>query len=174
MVELDVVAALIAGFVATLVMTLLMNAGKAAGMTDMPPMPLVMGSMASGERKNAMGIGAVMHFIVMGTVVFGLAYAALFAAFDDDGWWVGLAIGVVLGVMVMPMMPKMHPRMDDDATGGGPSGGETVIDGAGGLRVAAPGVLGSRWGKMTPFGLVMGHAVYGLVVALVYQWITGS
>ena len=55
-------------------------------MTDMPPMPLVMGSMASGERNNGMGNGAVMHFIVMATVVFGLAYAALFAAFDNDGW----------------------------------------------------------------------------------------
>ena len=75
--------------------------------------------------------------------------------------------------MVMPMMPKMHPRMDDDATSAGMSGSETVTGGASGLRVAAPGVLGSRWGTMTPVGIVMGHAVYGLVVALVYQWITG-
>lgn len=177
MVELDIVGALIAGFVGTVVMSLLMNGSKAAGMTDMPPMPLVMGSMVSGERKTAMGIGAVLHFIVMGTVVFGLAYAALFTALDDDSWWTGLVIGVVhglvVGAMAMPMMPRMHPRMDD-ATGGGPAGGNTVVETAGGVRVAAPGLLGRRWGGMTPVGLVMGHAVFGLVVALVYRWVTGS
>jgi hypothetical protein len=32
-------------------------------------------------------------------------------------------------------------------------------------------VLGKNWGAMTPAGLVMGHAVYGLVAALVYSWI---
>lgn len=173
MVEFNLVAGLIAGFVGTVVMTLLMNASKAAGMTNMPPMPLVMGSMVLGERKTAMGTGAMAHFIVMGTVMFGLAYAALFTAFDNDAWWVGPAIGVVHGVVVrivaMPMMPKMHPRMDDDASG--LSGGETVTEGAGGLRVTAPGLLGSRWGGMTPVGLVMGHAVYGLAAALFYQWV---
>lgn len=81
-----------------------------------------------------------------------------------------MAHGLVVGVVAMPMMPKMHPRMEDDTHD--LSGGETVTEGAGGLRVAAPGLLGSRWGGMTPLGLVMGHAVYGLVVALVYQWIT--
>jgi uncharacterized membrane protein len=78
MVEFDIVAALIAGFVGTVVMSLLMNASKAAGMTDMPPMPFVMGSMVSGERKTAMGIGAVLHFIVMGHAVFGLVVALLY------------------------------------------------------------------------------------------------
>lgn len=174
MVEFDVVAGLVAGLVGGVVMTLMMNGAKAAGMTNMPPMPLVMGSMVSGERKTAMAMGAVAHFIVMGTVVFGLAYAALFTAFDNDAWWVGLAIGVVhglvVGVMAMPMMPKMHPRMDDDATA--LPGAETVTETPGGLRVAAPGLLGSRWGGMTPVGLIMGHAVYGVVVALVYQWVT--
>lgn len=78
MVEFDIVAALIAGFVGTVVMSLLMNASKAAGMTDMPRMPFVMGSMVSGEHKTAMGIGAVLHFIVMGHAVFGLVVALLY------------------------------------------------------------------------------------------------
>lgn len=124
----------------------MMNAAKAAGMINMPPMPLVLGTMVSGQRKTAMGIGAVGHFVMMGTVVFGLMYAALFSTLDSDSWWVGLAIGVVhgliVGVAAMPMMPKMHPRMYADATV--PSGERTVTDTAGGVRVAAPGVLGSR------------------------------
>lgn len=84
--ELDVVGALVAGFAGTVVMSLLMNGAKAAGMTNMPPMPLVTGSMMSGDRKKATAIGAMVHFVVMGTVVFGLAYAALFTAFDHDAW----------------------------------------------------------------------------------------
>jgi Asp-tRNA(Asn)/Glu-tRNA(Gln) amidotransferase A subunit family amidase len=50
--ELDVVGALIAGFAGTVVMSLLMNGAKAAGMTNMPPMPLVAGSMMSGDRMT--------------------------------------------------------------------------------------------------------------------------
>lgn len=97
--------------------------------------------MMSGDRKKATAIGAMVHFVVMGTVVFGLAYAALFTPFDHDAWWVGLAIGVVhglvVGVVAMPMMPKMHPRMEDDTHY--LSGGETVTEGAGGLRIAGAG-----------------------------------
>lgn len=37
------------------------------------------------------------------------------------------------------------------------------------MLLAAPGVLGSRWGGMTPVGLLMGHVAYGIVAALVYQ-----
>lgn len=96
-VELGVVAAHAAGFAGTVVMSLLMNGAKAAGMTNMPPVPLVAGSMMSGDRKKAAATGAMVHFVVMGPVVFGLAYAALFTAFDTDAWWAGLAIGAVHG-----------------------------------------------------------------------------
>lgn len=53
MVEFDLLAALAGGLVATVVMTAMMETAKRAGMTDMPPMPLVMGSMMSGDRKTA-------------------------------------------------------------------------------------------------------------------------
>ncbi len=50
-----------------------------------------------------------------------------------------------------------------------PTFGGTVDVSAGTVQLAAPGMLGSKWGGMTPVGLVTGHAAYGLVVALVYQ-----
>jgi hypothetical protein len=128
MVELEIIPALAAGFVATLVMTLMMNGAKAAGMTDMPPMPLVIGAMFADDRKKAMAIGGMAHFVMMGTIVFGLGYAALFTAFDEDAWWLGAIIGavhgLVVGVMAMPMMPSMHPRMSDALAGSG----QTVSD----------------------------------------------
>ncbi len=175
MVEFDLFAALAGGLVATLVMTAMMQMATRAGMTDMPPMPLVLGSMMSGDRKTATRIGGMLHFVMMGTVVFGIVYGSLFTAFDDDSWWVGLLIGVahalVVGLMFMPMMPKMHPRMSERLVSAGARGdGSTVaVDDRGEVEVAAPGVLGKNWGAMTPVGFIMGHAVYGLVLALVYS-----
>jgi hypothetical protein len=177
MVDFEIWPALLAGFLGTVTMTVMMNMAKAAGMTNMPPMPLVMGSMMTGDKKKAMALGSMAHFVVMGTVVFGTVYAALFTAFDNDGWWVGaligLAHGLLVGLMAMPMMPTMHPRMERELVSvGGRDETQTVVtDHTGEVHVAAPGVLGSRWGGMTPVGLVMGHVIYGVVVALVYTWV---
>ena len=79
----------------------MLNASKAPGMTNMPPMPLVMGSMVPGEPKTARGIGAFLHFVVMGTVMFGLAYGAPFTMPETDGSGVGRVIDhPVYGVVV--------------------------------------------------------------------------
>ena len=111
----------------------------------------------------------------MGTVVFGSLYAALFVALGDASWWIGAVVGVahglVVGAMFMPMMPTMHPRMSRSA-----APARTGLDRAtvteqpdGEVRLAPPGFMGKDWGAMTPGGLVMGHAVYGVVAALVYS-----
>lgn len=168
MVEFDLGAALLSGLVGTLVMTAMMTMSKAAGMSDMPPMPLVMGSMVDGDRRRALAMGTLAHYVVMGTVVFGLVYAALFTAFDNDAWWIGAVVGAVHGVLVgaifMPMMPSMHPRM----AAVGEVGSTVDTDERGEVVIRSPGFFGKDWGGMTPAGLVMGHAVYGLVAALVY------
>ncbi|MDP9021865.1 MAG: hypothetical protein M3N57_04030 [Actinomycetota bacterium] len=167
--EFNILAALVAGFVATIVMTLMMKASTAAGMTDMPPMPLVSGTMFSGDRDTAKRIGAFVHFIAMGTVVLGIAYAALFSAFGTASWLAGLVIGLVHGAMVglvgMPMMGSVHPRMTATAE----PRGRTVVESAGEVAVVAPGVFGKNWGGITPAGMLMGHAIYGLILALVYS-----
>lgn len=115
MVEFDIGAALAVWFVATAVMSMMMKMAVTAGMSQMPDMPLIFGSMASGDRSTAMKVGAMMHYVVMGAIVFGIAYGARFSVFDEDGWWlgglIGLAHGAVVGLVFMPMMPSMHPRM---------------------------------------------------------------
>jgi hypothetical protein len=69
----------------------------------------------------------------------------------------------------MPMMPATHPRMDAQLVGaGGPAHGAVVQEVGGRGASLRPRVLGKDWGGMTPVGLLMGHAVYGLVLALVY------
>lgn len=165
--EFSIIGALVAGFAGTLVMSMMMKMAAAAGMTDMPPMPLVTGAMISGDEDQAKRIGVLIHWIMMGTVAFGLGYAALFTVIQGPTWLVGLAVGVahgaVVGLVFMPMMPAMHPRMS-----GADHGQPSVSFEGGEVHLSAPGVFGARWGGMTPVGLLMGHAVYGVVVGLVY------
>ncbi len=106
--------------------------------------------------------------------MFGIAYGLLFDAFDNDAWWVGALIGAAHGVLVgavfLPMMPFLYRRTSREVVGSGARGGSetVVIDANGDVELAAPGVMGSRWGGMTPAGIVMGHVVCGIVVAVLY------
>ncbi len=120
-----------------------MTMASKAGMTRMPPMPLVMGSMMSGDRHKAMFIGGMLHYIVMGTVVFGIGYALLFQAFGSSAWLTGVLIGVVhglaVGLVFMPMMPAMHSRMDAQLVGvGAPAHGAVVQEVGGEVWLCVP------------------------------------
>lgn len=64
-----------------------------------------------------------------------------------------------------PTMGSAHPRMESAAAF---SGETTYEPRPGSLRIASPGFFGVNYGSGTPMGLLMGHAVYGLAVALVY------
>jgi hypothetical protein len=55
----------------------------------MPPIELVTGSMFSGDPETARRIGFVVHWIMMGTMIFGVGYAALFLAVGSASWLVG-------------------------------------------------------------------------------------
>ena len=155
--EFEVVPALVAGFGGTVVMTAMMMMGKSMGMTTMD-ITLIAGGMVSGDERKARRAGMLIHFIVMGTVVFGVAYALVFQALDSASWAVGLVLGLVHGAVVgivgMPMMGAVHPRMRPATAG---------------FQLDLPGIMGINYGKGTPMGLVMGHAIYGLVAALIYS-----
>lgn len=167
--EFNLVAGSIGGFVGTIAMTLLMKMGTRMGMSNMPPMPVIQGAMFTDDESTAKRIGMFTHVIVMGTVVFGTTYAALFAAFGTASWLAGVLIGlvhaVVSGAIGFPMMGSTHPRMESAAAF---TGDATYESQPGSLRIASPGFFGVNYGSGTPMGLFMGHAVYGLVVALTY------
>jgi hypothetical protein len=164
----DIWAGMLAGFLGTLAMMATTRAATAAGMVQMPPMLLIQGAMATGDPEKARRIGVFTHVVVMGTLVFGLLYAAIFAALGTAGWLTGLTIGLVHGVVsgvLMRMMGAAHPRMEAVSHF---AGDETWHREADGLHIAEPGFFGANYGKTTPVGFLMGHAVFGLVVGLVY------
>lgn len=168
--EFEVFPALVAGLVGTVVMSALMRMAASMGLTKMPAMPLLMGSMVTGDRDTATRFGVVIHYLLMGTVLFGLGYAALFTALDDASVTAGAVTGVVhglaLGLIGLPMLPAVHRRVSST-----PGAEATTVD-SGQVSFSAPGLFGSNWGRMTPVGIVAGHLVYGAVVALVYTWLS--
>ena len=165
--ELELIPALIAGLTGTVIMTVIMALATAMGLTNMPPMHLVIGSMMTGQRKMASLTGMVIHLIVMGSVTFGLIYAAAFVALNDasvaTGAGVGLVHGIIVGAMAMPVMGWIHPRMRDTNADDGASAGRD-----GRVALTSPGFFGVRWGSMTPRGMIVGHVIFGMVVAVVY------
>ncbi len=152
--------ALFSGFVATVAMTMVMMAGRAMGMTTMD-MPLILGGMVTADGSRARRLGLAIHVVMMGTVAFGVVYAALFTLLDSDAALTGVAIGLVhgllFGLMVLPMMPAIHPRMKASADG---------------FHLDPPRIMGATYGRGTGIGLLLAHATYGLVIALVYGAIT--
>lgn len=111
---MDIISAIIAGLIATAVMTVLMYMMPAMGM---PKMDIVgmLGTMFTADRGTANVIGAVLHFM-MGAI-FAIIYAWLWAnVVGDPTWWWGLIFGAVHGVIAiiaMPLMMRMHPRPPD-------------------------------------------------------------
>ncbi len=148
---MNIIGAIVAGLVGTVAMSMVIAMAPSMGM---PKMDIVgmLGSMFSKEGNTA--LGWVLH-LMMG-IVFAIIYAAVWAAGIGSATWVGgLIFGAVHWLIVGLMMggvPMMHV----------------------GIRagtVKAPGLYMMRDGGMLAFaGGLIGHVVYGLVVALVYSF----
>lgn len=92
----------------------------------------------------------------------------MFSALGTAGWLTGLIVGLAHGMvagMFLKMMGQTHPRMEAVANF---TGEETWRHDHAGLHLAKPGWFGKNYGSMTSFGLLMGHAVFGLVVGAIY------
>lgn len=181
--DFEFLPAVIAGFLGGVAMTVLMNALRKAGATDMD-MELLEGSMFTGDRRAAKAIGAMMHLVVMSALVIGSIYAAVYSWIDLDPsnlWWAGAVMGVVHGMIAgvaMGMMPLVHPRMDRDGPLGSratplSSSGSPVRTAEPEVRLRSPGLFAHRYGAITPVGVLMAHAVYGVVVGVVYGALAG-
>ena len=144
---MDWTGIVIAGLVGTAVITVLMYAGPMMGMPRMD-IAQMLGSMALPIGGAAFAVGMAAHFV--SGVVFAIVYALVWAGLGvAPSWWTGLLFGAVHFVvagMGMAMMPALHPKIKKGSLPSPMAGG-------------AKGVA----------GMLMGHLVFGLVVALVYR-----
>ena len=146
---MNVIGAITAGIAGTIVMTMVMMMAPKMGL---PKMDIVgmLGSMFSAESNRM--VGMIMHFM-MG-IVFAIIYALLWNAGIGTvsllwGAIFGMVHWLISGVM-MGGMSMMHAGVKAGT-------------------VNAPGVyMTSNGGMMAFMGGLIGHVIFGLVVALVY------
>jgi len=145
---MNIIGAIVAGLAGTVVISLLMAMAPRMGMPKMAIWEML-SSMFNKDGNTA--LGWIMHFM-MG-VVFAIIYAALWAVGIGSAT---LLSGVIFGVahffvagLMMGGMPMLHAGIKAGT-------------------VQAPGVLMLNSGVMGFMGGLIGHAIYGLVVALVY------
>lgn len=146
---MNVLGAIVAGIVGTIVMTMVMVMAPKMGM---PKMDIVgmLGSMFSAESNRM--VGMIMH-LMMG-VVFAIVYALLWNAGIGT---VSLLWGAIFGAVHWLISGMMM-------------GGMSMIHaGVKAGSVKAPGFFMMNNGGMMAFmGGLIGHVIFGLVVALVY------
>lgn len=142
---MNLLNAVLSSLAGTLVMTALMYMAPTMGMPKMDIIGML-GTMFTPNQSTARLMGIVAHFM-MGAV-FAIVYALLWSlGIGSPTWLWGVIFGAAHGVvaaMTMPMMMKMHPR---------------------------PPQMDS--GPMMMVGLLVGHMVFGLVVALTYSALAG-
>lgn len=146
---MNIIGAVIAGIVGTIVITIVMNMAPKMGM---PKMDIVgmLGAMFSPEGNQTLGMA--IH-LMMG-VVFAIIYALLWNLGIGT---LGLLWGAIFGIghwliagIMMGGMPMMHAGIKAGA-------------------IKAPGVFMLNSGGLMAFmGGLMGHIIFGLAVALVY------
>jgi uncharacterized membrane protein YagU involved in acid resistance len=150
--RVNVYRSIVAGFLATAAMTALMYMAPLMGVPKMD-IATMLGTMFTASPSAAFAIGIVMHFM-LGSVLLAVPYFYLIEFKFRDSRWLGGAIwGFLLwGVanfMVMPMMGFVHPLVRAGA-------------------MPAPGLLMLQLGILAPIGSLMGHLLYGVVLANSY------
>ena len=145
---MNVLSAVISGILGTFAISAVM---AVAPMMGMPKMNIV-DMLSTMFGKSNLVLGWMMH-LMMGAM-FALIYAFLWShGIGSPGWISGLIFGAAHWLMVglmMAVIPIVHAGIKNG-------------------DVEAPGLWMTNQGGMLAFiGGLMGHMVFGLVVALVY------
>jgi uncharacterized membrane protein YagU involved in acid resistance len=147
------------GFVGTVVLTGLMAASQALGLTRMN-LPYMVGTMVTSNRDRAKLVGFLLH-LVNGWLFAGV-YAAAFQSWRRASWWLGALIGLVHALFVlaagMPLLPSLHPRMASEDQGPTPT-----------RQLEPPGFFALHYGRRTPVSVIAAHLIYGGILGAFYR-----
>lgn len=148
-------AALVGGFLGTVVLTTALRAASELRLTRMD-IPFLLGTAFSEDRRRAKAIGYGLHFLA--GLVFALMYWAAFSVIGEASWWLGGLFGLVHvafagSALVNVMLPVVHPRMGTHAT----SARSTPL-------LEPPGFMLVNYGRSTPLVAIAAHLAYGMIV----------
>jgi hypothetical protein len=146
---------LVAGALATIVLTTMVRAGSELGLTRMD-LAFLLGTAFTEDRRWAKVLGYACHFVL--GLVFAFGYVAVFAAAGHSTWWLGAIVGAVHAlfvstVLVNVLLPVVHPRMGTPET----AASEIAL-------IEAPGFLMLNYGRNTFLVNLIAHIAYGAIV----------
>jgi hypothetical protein len=146
------------GFVATMVLTILMAGSQGMRLTRMN-LPYMLGTMFTPSRDRAKALGFGLH--VINGWIFALIYVAAFNSWGVSTWWLGASIGFVHSLFVltagMRFVPGIHPRMASEQQG------PTVA-----RQLEPPGFLALNYGIQTPISVIGAHILFGAILGAFY------
>jgi uncharacterized membrane protein YagU involved in acid resistance len=147
------------GFMATVVLTVIMVGSQLVGLSRLD-FTLVLGTVFVQDPDRARLAGFFLH--LASGQVFAFLYTAAFALLGTSSLLLGALFGLVHGiatvVLIVPLLPTIHPRMASERTG---------PDFEVGLE--PPGPLALNYGRLTPVVAIVGHLVYGAVLGTFLQ-----
>lgn len=147
------------GFVATIVLTAIMQGGQSLGLSRIS-LPFMLGTMFTASRDRAAMIGFLVHLVA--GWLFAAIYALAFESWHRATWWLGAGIGLVHGlavlVVLMPVLPGFHPRMATEQRGPEPT-----------RELEPPGFLALNYGRRTPLLTLLAHLIYGAILGAFYR-----
>lgn len=156
---MNVPSVLLWGFLATMVMAVVMAASQGLGLSRMG-IPFILGTMVTADRRKAGLYGVAIHLVNGWLFAFG--YAAVFESLEEATWWIGALLGLVHALAVLtvllPVLPGLHPRMASETRGPEPT-----------RALEPPGFLALNYGRRTPLVTIVAHLVYGAILGAFYE-----
>lgn len=151
------------GLFATLLLSTLLSAGQALGLSRMS-IPFMLGTMLTPDRDQAPVLGFAVH-LGMGWLFTGV-YALTFWLLGFASWWLGALLGLAHSVVVltvlMPLIPGLHPRMASESHGPDPT-----------RSLEPPGFMALNYGRGTPAMAIVAHLFFGTLLGLLFSLSTG-
>jgi len=152
---MSVWAALVGGFVGTLVLTTALRTANELGLTRVD-LPFLLGTAVTRDRARAKALGYLLH--LASGEVFALVYFAIFAGIAASGWLLGALFGLLHGIvsataLVNVLLPVVHPRMGSALSAANSS-----------PLLEPPGFLMLNYGRGTPIATLLAHVAYGAIV----------
>jgi hypothetical protein len=153
-------ADLVAGFFATLALTIMLRSATELGLTRMD-LSFLLGTIVTDDRRRALAWGYAFHFLI--GVGFAFGYGVFFRAIGYSTWWLGALLGVVHAmfmstVLVNVLLPALHPRIGTPDT----AANDTAL-------IEPPGFLMLNYGRSTVMVTLVSHVVYGAIVGWVIR-----
>lgn len=152
--EANLFIAAFSGFVGAIILTLLIYLLKVFGQ-DLD-IPYLIGSrfIAITKRSQVYAAGILLHLLI--GAGWGIIYVILLTAMVvTPNWPAGILWGFTHGIFVGSMMGILadtHPYIGDDKP------------------IPNPGIMGSEWGTLIPYWILVLHTIYGVCTLGIYHW----